>query len=121
VAAKTAPEVEFTATKKRVKKLTFGSLRVTCSDGSRGAVNLPGTPAKRSYRLRRGRFVFTVKASGADPQHAGTRVTGRLKGRKATGTVRIVLRRSSPTGTLVCDTGRHKWSALSEEIVVELP
>ena len=48
---KAKPPVEFTATKKRVRKLEFGSLHVTCSDGRPGTVNLPGTPAKRSYKL----------------------------------------------------------------------
>ena len=121
VSAKSAPPVEFTATKKRVTKLDVGSLHVTCSDGRPGTINLPGTPAKRSFKLTRGKFEFAVKASGADPQNAGTRLTGKLKGHKATGTVRVVLRRTSPTGTVLCDTGRRKWSARAEEILVELP
>jgi hypothetical protein len=104
-----------------VTKLDVGSLHVTCSDGRPGTVNLPGTPGKRSFKLTRGKFAFAVKASGADPQNAGTRLTGKLKGRKATGTVRIVFRRTASTGTVVCDTGRRKWSARAEEILVELP
>ena len=106
-----------------MKQVDVGSLHVTCSDGTPGTVNLPGTPAKRTFKLKRGKFEFAVKASGADPQHAGTRLTGKLKGTKATGTVRIVLRRgSSSTGdAVVCDTGRRKWSARAEEILVELP
>ena len=82
VAAKSAPPVEFTATKKRVTKLDIGSLHVTCSDGRPGTINLPGTPGKRSFKLTRGKFAFAVKASGADPQNAGTRLTGKLKGHK---------------------------------------
>jgi hypothetical protein len=121
VAAKSAPPVEFTATKRHVSKLDVGSLHVTCSDGRPGTINLPGTPGKRSFKLTRGKFVFAVKASGPDPQNAGTRLTGKLKGHKATGTVRVVLRRATPTGTVVCDTGRRKWSARAEEILVELP
>ena len=122
VNAKASPPVEFAATKKRVRKLDFGSLHVTCSDGRPGTVNLPGTPAKRSYKLRRGKFEFAVKA-GADPTRAGTRLTGKLKGSKASGTVRIVLRYGGTAGAdaVVCDTGRLKWSARPEEILVELP
>ena len=46
VAAETKPPLEFTATKKRVRRLEFGSLHVTCSDGRPGTVNLPGTPGQ---------------------------------------------------------------------------
>jgi hypothetical protein len=121
VTAETKPPVAFKATKKRVRRLDFGSLHVTCSDGRPGTVNLPGTPARRSYKLTHGKFEYAVKASGADPQHAGTRVTGKLKGSKATGTVRVVFRHGSAADEVVCDTGRRRWSARPEEILVELP
>jgi hypothetical protein len=123
VVVKAKPTMEFTATRKRVKRLDIDSLHVTCADGVKGALNLPGTPAERTLKLTRGRFTMAVKASGEDPAYAGTRVTGRLKGRKATGTVRIVYRKPSATATtgVKCDTGTRKWTALAEEIVVELP
>lgn len=123
VAGKTKPVVQFTATRKRVKQLDIDPLQVTCADGVKGALNLPGTPARRSLKVTRGRFGLTVKAAGADSDYAGTKLTGRLKGRRATGTVRIVYRKPSstdPQGTK-CDTGKRKWSAQLDEIVVELP
>jgi hypothetical protein len=123
VAVRAKPSVEFTATRKRVKQLDIDSMHVTCADGVKGALNLPGTPAKRTLRLTGGRFTMAVKASGADSAYAGTRVTGRLKGRKASGTVRIVYRKPSATGAqgTKCDTGKRRWTALLDEIVVELP
>ena len=50
-------------------------------------------------------------------------MTGRLKGRKATGTVRIVLPQAvrDRPGRHVCDTGKRKWTAQLDEILVELP
>jgi hypothetical protein len=122
VTAQAAPQVEFVATKKRVRNVDFGSIHVTCSDGRPGTVNLPGTPAKRSYKVSRGKFEYAVKA-GADPAHAGTKLTGKLRGSKATGTVRVVLRRAAAAGedAVVCDTGRRKWRARPEELLVELP
>jgi hypothetical protein len=123
VATKTKPTVEFTTTRTRVKQLDIDTLQVTCADGAKGALNLPGTPEKRTLKVKHGRFGLAVKASGADPAYAGTRLTGKLKGRKATGTIRIVYRKPSatdPQGTK-CDTGKRKWTALLDEIVVELP
>jgi hypothetical protein len=123
VAVKAKPTIQFTATRKRVRRLDVDSLHVTCADGVKGALNLPGAPARRTLKLTRGRFTMAVKATGADRAYAGTRVTGRLKGRKATGTVRIVYRKPSATGTagVKCDTGSRRWTALLDEIVVELP
>jgi hypothetical protein len=120
VAMKSKPVVEFEATRKRVKELVMDGLPVTCADGIEGALKLPG---KGNLKIKRGRFGLSVKESGAGPAYAGTKLTGRLKGRKATGTVRIVYRKPSataPQGTK-CDTGKRKWSAKLDEIVVELP
>ena len=123
VATKEKSQVEFTATRTRVKQLDIDSQHVTCSDGVKGALNLPGNPAKRTLKLKRGRFEMAVKATGADSEYAGTRLTGRLKGRKATGTIRIVYRKPSTGGVAgtKCDTGKRKWSARLDEIIVELP
>ncbi|MBN1527612.1 MAG: hypothetical protein JW895_01025 [Thermoleophilaceae bacterium] len=123
VALKSKPVVQFTATRKRVKQFEVDPQQVTCPDGAKGALNLPGTPAKRSLKVIRGRFGLTVKASGADPEYAGTKLTGRLKGRKATGTIRIVYRKPSATAAqgVRCDTGKRRWTAQLDEIVVELP
>ncbi len=103
VATKEKSQVEFTATRTRVKRLDIDSQHVTCSDGVKGALNLPGNPAKRTLKLKRGRFEMAVKATGADSEYAGTRLTGRLKGRKATGTIRIVYRKPS-----TARRGRHE-------------
>jgi hypothetical protein len=122
VAMKSKPVVEFEVTRKRVKQLDFDALPVTCADGLEGALNLPGRPDRRSLKITRGRFGLSVKPS-ADRAYAGTKLTGRLKGRKASGTVRIVYRKPSPTNPLgiKCDTGKRKWSAKLDEIIVELP
>jgi len=122
VAMKSKPVLEFEATRKRVKELETDGLPVTCADGSEGALNLPSGQAQRSLKIRHGRFGLSVKAS-ADPEYAGTKLTGRLKGRKAAGTVRIVYRKPSPADPLgiKCDTGKRKWSAKLDEIIVELP
>ena len=49
VAVKSKPVVRFTAARKRVKELDVDSQQVTCADGGRGALNLPGTPETVSY------------------------------------------------------------------------
>ena len=122
VAVKGKPPVEFTVTKKRIKKLDIDSQRVRCSDDAVGSINLPGTVEKRSLPIRRSRFVMKVTASGPYPEQAGTRVTGKLKDRKATGTVRMVFRHQSGTGEkILCDTGTRKWSAKLDEILTRLP
>lgn len=123
VAMKTKPTVEFTAAHRGVRHLDFDGVKVTCADGVKGALNLPGTPEKRVLKIRHGRFALSVKASAANPEYAGTRLTGRLKGRKATGTVRIVYRKPSATGPrgTKCDTGKRRWTARLDEIIVELP
>jgi hypothetical protein len=116
VAVRGKPPLTFVAAKTRVRRLSFDAQRVRCSDGRRGAINLPGPVAKRSARLRHARFDLRFSRSDY-PAQAGSRVAGRLKGRKASGTVRMVLRLNAssgeidPAGTIVCDTGRLKWSA----------
>ncbi len=63
-----------------------------------------------------------VTASGPYPANAGTRVTGKLKDTKATGTVRIVFRHeTSPGVKVICDSGTRKWRAKLDEILVHLP
>jgi hypothetical protein len=123
VAARGKPPVEFTATRNRVKKLDIGSQPVTCSNGQTGTINLPGTPARRSLKLRHGKFQLKVKASGSDPEHAGTSVSGKLKGQRASGTLRVVLRIASggDPNAVVCDTGRRTWKARLDDVVVHLP
>ena len=122
VAAKGKPPVEFTATKKRIKKLDIDSQRVRCSDKAVGSINLPGTPAKRSLPIHKGRFVMKVTASGPYPEQAGTRVTGKLKDRRATGTVRMVYRHPGASGQkVICDSGTRKWKAKLDEILAHLP
>ena len=123
VAARGKPQVEFTATRKRVKQLDIGSQPVTCSNGQTGTINLPGTPATRSLKLTHGKFQLKVKASGSDPEHAGTSVSGKLKGQRATGTLRVVFRiaSSGDPNAVVCDTGTRKWKARLEDVIVELP
>jgi hypothetical protein len=118
VAVKGSPPVAFTATRKRVKELEVDSVRARCSDGATGALNLPD-PTKRSAAVKKGRFEIRVKSG----LNAGTRITGRLKGRRASGTIRIVLRRGEPgqPGATTCDTGKRKWTAKLDEIIVELP
>ncbi len=117
------PPVEFTATRKRVKKLDIGSQPVTCSNGQTGTINLPGTPASRSLKLKHGKFQLKVKASGSDPEHAGTSVAGKLKGQRASGILRVVFRIAAggDPNAVVCDTGTRKWKARLEDVIVELP
>jgi hypothetical protein len=121
VTTKGRPVVEFTATKKKVKEVDIESQRVECSDGRSGTINLPSRVGKRALKLKRGRFELRITADGPDPQNAGTRVTGKLKGEKATGTVRIVLHLGTEADPVICDTGRRKWKAKLDEVIVELP
>jgi hypothetical protein len=122
VATKGKPPVEFNVTKKRIRKLNIDSQRVRCSNGDRGSINLPGTVEKRSLPIHKGRFNMKVSASGPYPAQAGTRVTGKLKDTKASGTVRMVFHRETGDGKKVlCDSGTRKWRAKLDEIVVHLP
>ncbi len=122
VATKGRPPVDFNVTKKRIRKLDIDSQRVRCSNGDVGSINLPGTVEKRSLPIHKARFRMKVTASGPYPANAGTRVTGKLKDTKASGTVRIVLRRETAPGVkVICDSGTRKWSAKLDEILVHLP
>ena len=108
-------------TKKRIRKLDIDSQRVRCSNGDRGTINLPGTVEKRSLPIHKGRFNMKVTASGPYPAQAGTRVTGRLKDTKASGTVRMVFHHETGEGEkVVCDSGTRKWRAKLDELVVHL-
>jgi hypothetical protein len=121
VAAKGKPPVEFNATKKRIKKLDIDSQRVRCSDDAVGTINLPGTAEKRSLPIHKGRFAMKITAPGPYPAQAGTRVTGKLKDSRASGTVRMVFRHETGSGEKVlCDSGTRKWSAKLDELVVHL-
>jgi hypothetical protein len=129
VAVRGKPPLTFVATRTRVRRLSFDAQAVRCSDGRRGAINLPGPVAKRSARLRHARF--DLRYGRADhPAQAGSRVAGRLRGKRASGTVRMVLRLNAatgaidPAGTVVCDTGKLKWTAKRGkpgEVWVDLP
>jgi hypothetical protein len=122
VATKGKPPVAFNATKKRIRKLDIDSQRVRCSDNAVGSINLPGTVEKRSLPIHKGRFSMKITASGPYPDQAGTRVTGKLKDTKASGTVRMVYRRETAPGVKVlCDSGTRKWRAKLDEILVHLP
>jgi hypothetical protein len=122
VATKGKPPVAFNASKKRIRKLDIDSQRVRCSDNKVGTINLPGTVEKRSLPIHKGRFTMKVTASGPYPPQAGTRVTGKLKDTKASGTVRMVYRHETGEGQKVlCDSGTRKWSAKLDEILVHLP
>jgi hypothetical protein len=121
VATKGKPPVAFNVTKKRIRKLDIDSQRVRCSNGAVGSINLPGSAAKRSLPIHRSRFVMKVTASGPYPAQAGTRVTGKLRDRRASGTVRIVYRHETAPGVkVVCDSGTRRWSAKLDETVVHL-
>ncbi len=114
--------MEFNVTKKRINQLDIDSQRVRCSNDDLGAINLPGTVEKRSLSIHKGKFAMKVSASGPYPAQAGTRVTGKLKDTKASGTVRMVFRHTTGTGEkVVCDSGTRKWSAKLDELVVHLP
>jgi hypothetical protein len=122
VAVKGKPPVAFTATKKRINKLDIDSQRVRCSNDMVGSINLPGTVEKRSLPIHKGRFTMKVTPTGPYPAQAGTRVTGKLKKSRASGTVRMVFRYQTGSGEkVVCDSGTRKWSAKLDEIVVHLP
>jgi hypothetical protein len=122
VAAKGKPPVAFTVTKKRINKLDIDSQRVRCSNDMVGSINLPGTVEKRSLPIHKGRFTMKVTPTGPYPAQAGTRVTGKLKKSRASGTVRMVFRYQTGSGEkVVCDSGTRKWSAKLDEIVVHLP
>ena len=121
MATKGKPPVDFNVTKKRIRKLDIDSQRVRCSNGDVGSINLPGTVEKRSLPIHKGRFSMKVTASGPYPANAGTRVTGKLKDTKASGTVRMVLRHESNGVKVICDSGTRKWSAKLDEILVHLP
>jgi hypothetical protein len=126
VATAGKPTIEFVATKRRVKRIATGGIRATCADGRVGGLNLPGSVAKRWAKLRKARFDLRF-SKARFPAQAGTRVTGRLKERSASGTLRIMLRVSAssgnvdPEGTVVCDTGKRKWTATPDEVELTLP
>lgn len=126
VSAKGSPEVNFNATANRLRRLDVGSQPVTCSDGRRGAINLPGTVAQRAAKLKKGRFDLRFDGPSAGAQ-AGSRVSGRLKGNSGSGTLRVILRMNAetgsldPQGTVKCDSGKRRWKAAPDELFVELP
>ncbi len=117
VAAKNRPEVAFTVTPKQVKRLKVDAQPVTCSDDRVGTINLPTEATRRPLRIRKGRFELKVTSGSSSPDNAGTRLTGKLRGLKASGTLRVVL----DAGDATCDTGVRRWSARLDEVIVRLP
>lgn len=101
--------VSFRATKQQVKGFSFKETG-TCSDG-------------RKSNGRQGPFTMTIDASGrfsesgASPSGAThSRITGKLSGKQASGTVRISSRfdtsgNADPKGTVKCTSGTVHWTA----------
>ena len=95
-------------------QVAVGSVVVFCPDESQPAVPIRKTSRSRRFRIdSKGRF--TVRPASRTP--AGDYVVrGRIKGRRATGTVRMKARvdangEPSSTGETACDSGTVPWSA----------
>jgi hypothetical protein len=104
---------------KRISNFRFSKLTLRCSDGQQFVPEGGfGSGRKRLRMGRKGRFtVFVQYVDGGN-----WTARGRIKGRKATGTVRLRVRFNpsadpdgddvpAPNGRIRCDSGKVKFSA----------
>ena len=92
----------------KVRLLRTGSLRLTCSDGTRRAAGISPTARSWTVRVRRGRF--SANTAGHTVSSSGTlRFAGRfISRRRARGTLRVHLRYRDGAA---CDTGTRRFTA----------
>jgi hypothetical protein len=95
-----------TADRRYVVQLAIGAVVMNCPDGSQNGVPIEKTSRARRFKIdSKGRF--TVKPA-KKPRKADYVLRGRIQGRRATGSVRMVDRDSG--GAVTCDSGTLSWS-----------
>jgi hypothetical protein len=105
--------ITFKVTKsKRLTHFTHKGLKMKCGDGTSFRLPKLDSGPKRLHILDNGRFGFTVTYDNGGQWTA----KGRIKGRKARGTLKMTVRFNSneepdPNGKTICKSGRLKFTA----------
>jgi hypothetical protein len=107
------PVVTFKVTKsKKLNHFTHKGLYMKCSDGDHFNLQELDSGKKRLNIRDNGTFGFTVTYTNGGKW----KVSGRIKGHKAHGTVKMTVRFNSdnnadPNGNILCTSGKRKWTA----------
>jgi hypothetical protein len=105
---------DVTRDRRHVVQFAVGAVVVKCPDENQTALPISRTSRSRRYKLdARGRFRIVHSSRRAAESYV---VSGQVKGRRATGTLRMKQRVTpdyapDPGGTVTCDSGTVGWSA----------